>query len=319
MFPVTSIAYHARPVSAYPAPSAPDSSEFAKGLFDNFKQQLNSLPGRECSEYIRNILTYVSTEFPDDMSEFQKALNERTLTLAENSSETRAVSINPMGKLLDKYECFELPDHLNSLVIGFNSRLTDFSKCLELSKSSPATRDYYLPDRTNSLGNFGKFIFCMHSRECDVDNWSVCYDDPVNRANEAKNNLEAWHKSIKLLCEGILDPLLVDPFSSNYNAKSKEEAIKLLYQFEELLQTCEKNNYCRFRRLINLLDKGFYRQDAQSYFSELILKDFINSGNVLVFQKTLKLLFSYYQFTPDAPFDEISTDLNDKIKSLLKK
>ncbi|WP_257296591.1 hypothetical protein [Endozoicomonas sp. YOMI1] len=315
MLPVTSSGYPDRSAGAYPSPSAPDSSEFAKGLFENFKHQLNFLPPGVCSEYIRNILTHVSTEFPDDMSEFQKALNERTVTLAENSSETRTLSILPIDELMLNHEYYDLSSDLDGLLNAFNSELTNFNKLLneDLPISYKKTG---LSIHATALCNFGKYIFDETSPRCIID-----YDDinDVDRVKKEKKSLETWHKSIKTLCDGVLDPILAKPGRPDHNASAKKVVINLLNELQTLISNHKGTDYIRFYQLIRQIEQdrslGSYHR---SHLSNLILEDFIPIDDPVFFQKTLQKLFSYYQFTPDVLFDEISTDLCDTIKMYAK-
>ncbi|MBO9482448.1 hypothetical protein [Salinisphaera sp. G21_0] len=285
-----------------------------------FQDHIKLLPEGRRGKTIQEMLRFVNRNFPGEIVEFERSLRDRGVALAEDSSETGAVSIHPMGKLLDKYKCFELPEHLNSLVENFNSELTRLINIEEDTEAPPTLKKREMKRSSESMVNFGRYILEESSLLCNQKNCGgSTYSDCAAAARETKNNLESWHKSIKFLCDGVFDPLLAEPGSPDYNDSDKSKAIDLLKKMEVLMQTNENKYYVKIDKTLGLIKKGIFRDSARSYLTGSILEHFIGSRNLVVFQKTMQMLFEYYQFTPEPAFIEILPKLNDIIKSYSEK
>ncbi|MBO9493018.1 hypothetical protein J7438_02785 [Thalassotalea sp. G20_0] len=307
MFPATTCTTD-QSASSTAQPTSDSSALLSAAFSKAFQRYVMTLSGmNECSLTIQEMLKFINDHFPREMLNFQKSLEDRELTVAENSCETKAVTIHPMGKLLDKYECFELPENLNSLVKDFNFKLNHFKNNLQDSENPSELRKMNLLMFSTRLYDFGKDILkktnCLISRA-----------DKKN-AEEIQWNLNTWHNSVKILSEGVLDPLLDETEGLNQNSIEKDNAISLLDEIQKLLQKHGKKDYYKIDILLRSLANGMFRETARSRLSGYILTDFIGSGDLVVFQKTMQLLFDYYQFTPyDGPLGEIGTDLCDTIK-----
>ncbi|MGO0306481.1 hypothetical protein ACTL6P_07685 [Endozoicomonas acroporae] len=289
--------------------------------FHKLVKTLESSDKVRCSETIQEMLWFINNEFPDVMLRFQeKSFSEREVTtLAENSSETRAVTISPMEKLIANHKSFDLITHLNSLVADFNIRLTVFTGHFHDSESCPSNREMNLNIFSSKLHDFGKDILKKTNRTCDIDTYhdsEAC----IELAEETKRKLEAWHNSVKVLSEGLVDPLLDKSEGLDHNSSEKENAISHLKEIQKLQHEDGKKDYHKIDILLRYsANSAALRETVRSRMSDCILKDFIGSDNLLVFLKTMQLLFDYYQFTPyNEPLGEIEKDLCDTIKKYAK-
>ncbi|WP_422448951.1 MULTISPECIES: hypothetical protein [unclassified Endozoicomonas] len=280
--------------------------------FQNNVKALKMSDKGKCSEAIQGMLRFINNEFPDEMSSFQeKPFRERGVTtLAENSSETRAVTISPMEKLIANHKSFELITHLNSLVDDFNARLTAFTGYYHDSELPPSVRKRELNIFSPKLNDFGKDILKKTNGDCDT------FYGGSEFAEETKRQLDAWHNSVKILIEGLVDPLLDKSEGLDHNSSEKENAIFLLKEIQKLQHEDGKKDYHKIDILLKYSSNSTaLRETFRSHMSDCILKDFIGSDNLLVFLKTMQLLFDYYQFTPhNEPLGEITKDFCDTIK-----
>ncbi|WP_422488829.1 hypothetical protein [Endozoicomonas sp. ALE010] len=300
---------------------APDGSGLlTDAVSETFQKHIKLLPEGRRGKTIQEMLRFVESNFPGEIVEFEKSMRDRGVALAEDSSDTGAVSIHPLGKLLDKYRCFELPEHLNSLVDNFNVELTRLINLEEDTEISPMLKKREMKRFSEPMVNFGKYILDQSSPLCNLKNWGGgTYSTCAAAALETKSNLESWYESIKFLCEGVFDPLLAEPGSPDYNNSDKGKAIDLLRKMEVLMQTNENKYYFKIDKTLSFIKQGMYRDNARSYLTGSILEQFIGSRNLLVFQKTMQMFFEYYQFTPEPAFIEISPELNETIKSYSEK
>ncbi|MGI2026051.1 hypothetical protein [Endozoicomonas acroporae] len=321
MYPATTTGRNENVFNAITGESASGNTALlTAAVSKSFQNHIKSLPEGMRSKTIQEMLEFINKHFPDEILKFQKPFHERGITLADDSSETGAVSIHPMGKLLDKYECFELPEHLNSLVDNFNSELTLIKNIEEDTETSPFLKKRQMKRFSEPFVNFGRYILERSSPLCNPNNsGGSTYSDCTAAALKTKSNLESWHNSIKFLCEGVFDPLLAEPGSPDYNGRDKDKAIDLLKKMEVLMKTNEDIYYVKIDKTLGMIKRGIFRDKARSYLTGSILEHFIGSRNLVVFQKTMQMFFEYYQFTPEPAFIEISPELNEIIKSYSEK
>ncbi|MBO9493019.1 hypothetical protein J7438_02790 [Thalassotalea sp. G20_0] len=300
----------------------PMSGKLTAAVSKTFQSHVMTLPDeKERSETLQKMLNFIKVHFPGEMSDFSRtSLDKRRMTPAENSSESMDVSIRPMRKLLDKYECSDLPEHLNSLVDSFNAELKRIKNIEENTEIIPSLKKRDMKRFSEAIVDFGRYIYKQSSPLCEADNRGGCTaSDCVTAAIKTKSNLESWHNAIKILCEGVFDPLFAELGSPDNNASEKVKAIELLNKMQQIMQTYEREDYFKIDRILNMIEQGVYRVKAQPYLSGLIFEDFFNIGDLIVFQETMQMLFDYYQFTPESALTKVPPKLNDIIKSYASK
>ncbi|MGO0306480.1 hypothetical protein ACTL6P_07680 [Endozoicomonas acroporae] len=276
----------------------------------SYQNHVRSLPEDRRRETLQEMLWFIKEQFPEEMSAFfERSLENREVTHAENSSEPRVVSISPMEKLIAHHDCPELTAHLNSMVEEFNANLKHFISYSQNSELPSNMRERASKKFSKQLEDFGNDIHKMTSQDCE----SSRANRKVVAATQKK--LAAWHNSVKILCQGLLDPFLDDPEGFNHNSTEKDKALSALSDIQSLKQDVGKKDYFKIDILLNYLAKGGLHNHVCSRLSDLILTDFIGSGNLIIFQKTLQRLFEYYQFIPyEGSLGEITNDLYDSIK-----
>lgn len=192
----------------------------------------------------------------------------------------------------------------------FNSQLARANKQLELFKSNPDCEFFLIP--TFDLSELGKHILNKDNKECHPREHYG--EEIIKRAKKTQENLENWNKSIKILCDGIC----FKSADSGHNAINIEKVKSFLESLGKLPLHKDKINHQRICAIGHFLEKGIYQPNSHYNLTNLILNDFIASGDVLVFKETMNLLFSFYDFTPYKPFDEIPKSLNDTINTTLQ-
>ncbi|WP_257265968.1 hypothetical protein [Endozoicomonas sp. ONNA2] len=301
MSPENSRANPAPSASAYPVPSVLGRSKRAKRLANNFQSTVKSLPPRIRRNYIHDIMNQIGTKYHDDLSAFNNALNERRMRLADNSSETPAVLIHPLKKLMTDHQYFALPFELNELIEYFNGILTAVNDSLKDPENPDTPGSICLPYRVKALFDF---MNCVSSE---------------TGAIKAGGDFKKWHSLVKLLCEGVLGQLLDNSASLDHKASEKKKGIDFLNELDEKHKLYKGNECIRIHSLISFIGKGYYDKTASSHLSGLIFDSFIGSGDLAIFLDTLELLFKYYQFVPEKPFIKFSTEQHELIKSLSEK
>uniref|UniRef100_UPI0021487AF9 hypothetical protein n=1 Tax=Endozoicomonas sp. ONNA2 TaxID=2828741 RepID=UPI0021487AF9 len=208
--------------SCHPAQSVPDSYSLVD-IAQAFQRKVMALPEEKRSEPVQSMLSFINYEFPNEIPQFQRAVNQRTGTLVENFSGTRAVLVHPMDKLMVDYQYDDLPSDLNDLVNAFNSELTNFN-IISNSDEAEFFKERGLSPIARKLRDFGKVILGNHK--------GSIFGNKECRQAEKERSVK-WYKSIKTLCDGVLAPLLDKSASPGLITKSKEDVIKLLEEQEQ--------------------------------------------------------------------------------------
>ncbi|WP_422459977.1 hypothetical protein [Endozoicomonas sp. ALB115] len=315
MFPATTdykfvpSTHTAQPATHTAQPPSGSSALITAAVFQSFKTHITSLPEEIRSKTIQETLMFIHDQFPNELPKFQQTLDKRRVTLAESSSETGAVSISPMKKLVDDHNCPELITDLNSMVEEFNNNLKYFIKYSQDNEISSHLREDGSRRFSKQLEGFGKDIHKRTNQGCErvrADSKTVV---------KTKQKLDAWHNSVKILSQGLLDPLLDGPEGPDHNSREKDKALSTLHDIQRLKQNVGKNDYFKIDGILRYLTKKAPRENICSRLSNLILSDFIGSGNLMLFQKTLQRLFDYYHFIPfEGPLGEITDELCESIQ-----
>ncbi|MBO9482450.1 hypothetical protein [Salinisphaera sp. G21_0] len=286
-----------------------DSALLTAAVSKTFQDHIRLLPEGRRSKTIQEMLEFIKKHYPGEILEFQKPFHKREVTLAENSSETGAVSISPMEKLVADHNCHELIANLNSMVEEFNTKLKHFIKYSQDSEISSYLREDASRRFSKQLEDFGKHINKRTNQDCErarADSGTVV---------KTQQKLDAWHNSVKVLSQGLLDPLLDNPEGPNHNSREKDKALSTLKDIQSLKHDIGKKDYFKIDSILRYLTTNAPRENICSRLSNLILTDFIGSGNLMVFQKTLQRLFDYYHFIPyEGPLGEITNDLYESIQ-----
>ncbi|MGI2026053.1 hypothetical protein [Endozoicomonas acroporae] len=299
----------AQPATHTAQPPSGSSALITAAVSQSFKTHIKSLPEEIRSKTIQEMLKFINDQFPEELPKFQQTLDKRGIALAENSSETVAVSISPMEKLVADHNCPELITDLNSMVEEFNTQLKHFIKYSEDSEISSYLRENASRRFSKQLEDFGKDIHKRTNQNCEI-----------GRAEskvvvETQKKLDAWHNSVKTLTQGLLDPLLNNPEGPDHNSREKDEALSTLNDIQSLKQNVGKKDYFKIDGILRYLTTNAPRENICSRLSNLILTDFIGGGNLMIFQKTLQRLFDYYHFIPyEGPLSEITDELCESIQ-----
>ncbi|WBA83269.1 hypothetical protein [Endozoicomonas sp. GU-1] len=308
MFPATTDYKFASSTHTAQPPSG-SSALITAAVSQSFKAHITSLSEEIRSKTIQETLMFIHDQFPNELPKFQETLDKRRITLAENSSETGAVSIRPLEKLVADHNCPELITDLNSMVKEFNTHLKHFINYSEDSEISSYLREHSSRRFSKQLEDFGKDIHKRTNQNCEAGH----ADSKV--VVETQRKLVAWHNSVKILIHGLLDPLFNNPEGPDHNSREKDKALATLHDIQSLKQDVGKNDYFKIDGILRYLTTKVPRENICSRLSDLILTDFIGSGNLKVFQKTLQRLFDYYHFIPfEGPLGEITDELCESIQ-----